>query len=101
MPKLSGSLEEEISKTKDERRSLFKHLHRRQIVAGESSLCSSIVSEVTTRSIPLVLREHDISLGRSDKVFASKWLDDRKVVCGTKCNQVGMLYQIVISRSNE
>ncbi|EDO39558.1 predicted protein, partial [Nematostella vectensis] len=40
------------------------------------------------RKIPYLLKPTKISLEQSDKVFASQWLDEQKVVCGTKSNQL-------------
>ena len=66
--------------------SLFKHVRTRQI--SKTSLNGSLVTDLTTRHIPTLLKERELSLGRTDKVFASQWLDEKKVVCGTKSNEV-------------
>ena len=87
--------------------SLFSHVRTRQI--SKATLNESVVTDLTSRHIPALLRERELSLGRTDKVFASQWLDDKKVVCGTKSNEVrhtcttspsqitrGFLYEIVV-----
>ncbi|KAL9986368.1 hypothetical protein ACROYT_G000507 [Oculina patagonica] len=66
--------------------SLFKHVRTRQI--SKTSLNGSFVTDLTTRHIPTLMKERELSLGRTDKVFASQWLDEKKVVCGTKSNEL-------------
>ena len=68
---------------------MFKHVRTRQV--SKTSLNESFVTDLTTRHIPTLLKERELSLGRTDKVFASQWLDEKKVVCGTKSNEVRFL----------
>jgi hypothetical protein len=43
-----------------------------------------------TSRLPQILREHEFDLSTSNlnKIFCAQWLDERKVIMGTKCNKV-------------
>lgn len=55
-------------------------------------------SDNFTRRLPNILKEHEFNLTRSqiNKVFSAQWLDDRKVLMGTKCNRVIQIKNIPI-----
>ncbi|XP_058515118.1 DDB1- and CUL4-associated factor 12-like protein 2 [Ochotona princeps] len=73
------------------RRSLVHYLQDRQ-VGAQGRLAErgfeSQLNSLAARSLPQMLREHQLDLGTLDKVFASQWLNSREVVCGTKCNKL-------------
>ncbi|XP_040855489.1 DDB1- and CUL4-associated factor 12-like protein 2 [Ochotona curzoniae] len=76
------------------RRSLVYYLQDRQMGAqGRRAQggFESQLSSLAARSLPHMLREHQLNLGSLDKVFASQWLNSREVVCGTKCNKLFVL----------
>ncbi|KAJ3044926.1 DDB1- and CUL4-associated factor 12 [Rhizophlyctis rosea] len=54
--------------------------------SGQASLPSYI-----SRRIPSTLTEREFVLEQQDKIFASTWLSDTKVVYGTKCNKLFVL----------
>jgi hypothetical protein len=43
-----------------------------------------------TAKIPFILKEHELTVYNCNinKIFASKWIDDRKCIMGTKCNKM-------------
>jgi hypothetical protein len=47
-------------------------------------------SDHFTRRLPNIIKENEFDLTRSqiNKIFSAQWLDDRKVIMGTKCNKV-------------
>ena len=46
------------------------------------------MSKHLSSAIPTILKETELDLGEVNKVFAAKWISDRRVVMGTKCNKV-------------
>ena len=46
-----------------------------------------------TSKLPFILREQEFDLTKTNlnKVFTSQWLDDRKIIMGTKCNKLVVL----------
>ncbi|XP_062516825.1 DDB1- and CUL4-associated factor 12-like [Corticium candelabrum] len=60
-------------------------LLRSRSTGGKSFLDASYIA----RTLPIQMQEREINFGEdTDKVFASCWLDDDRVLCGTKCNQL-------------
>lgn len=47
-------------------------------------------ADAFTRRLPPILHEHEFNLTQSNlnKVFCAQWLDERRVMLGTKCNKV-------------
>ncbi|XP_058514600.1 DDB1- and CUL4-associated factor 12-like protein 2 [Ochotona princeps] len=71
------------------RHSLVHYLKEREVGARERAVLSGFEGELSShavRSLPELLKEKPVVLGTLNKVFASKWLNARQVVCGTKCN---------------
>lgn len=58
-------------------------------------MCVSILKQMAARiqrfaaqRQPALFKEREVSIDGVDKIFASQWLSDTEVACGTKCNQV-------------
>ncbi|XP_038078252.1 DDB1- and CUL4-associated factor 12-like [Patiria miniata] len=69
--------------------SVFQYTQKRQI--GKTPRISRKLDSFAAKKLPYLLREKEISLGTTNKVFASEWLSDRQVVFGTKCNKLIVL----------
>ena len=75
-------------------RQLMAARNRSSSVSGLSKNPADIqkVSNVDnfTRKLPPLLKEkeYDISSSKVNKVFCAQWLDERRVLMGTKCNKV-------------
>lgn len=46
--------------------------------------------DFVSQQLPAILKEREFKLGKINKIFASKWLNDSQVVFGTKCNKVSL-----------
>ncbi|KAK3732893.1 hypothetical protein QZH41_012660 [Actinostola sp. cb2023] len=69
--------------------SVFEYLTNRQLY--NAKLSKTTISGLRNHHIPFLFKPSNISIGKTDKVFASKWLDERRVICGTKCNKLLVL----------
>lgn len=56
---------------------------------------SPLFAEYTSHQVPGLLHEHEFDMGTMNKIFASKWLNDKQLVFGTKCNQVSSIEYIL------
>lgn len=75
---------QKISKSNSSFTGLSRQLHDINTIAN---------SDHFTRRLPNILKENEFDLTRSqiNKIFSAQWLDDRKVIMGTKCNKIVML----------
>ena len=51
-------------------------------------------SDNFTRKLPRILKENEFNLQATsvNKIFCSQWLDERRVLMGTKCNRVSLRF---------
>lgn len=82
------SVSEEAPKFDPRKRSLFKHFLQRDIYGLSERPVKTIAAKHLSVAMPKILKEHELSLGQVNKVFAAQWINDRHVVMGTKCNNV-------------
>lgn len=69
---------------------LFNHVIKREIYGLGSEPVRKIASKQLSKTVPIMVKEREMILGSVNKVFASQWLNDSRVVMGTKCNKVIM-----------
>ena len=56
-----------------------------------SNMISKSVQELAAKKNIPGLKEYCNSIGESNKVFCSQWLDNRNILCGTKCNKLWLV----------
>ncbi|XP_046584894.1 DDB1- and CUL4-associated factor 12-like [Haliotis rubra] len=86
----SISAEEELCHLRSLPKEAFFYTQQRQYGLGKR-VPQSIFSDYLAEQIPCLLQEREYKLGSINKIFAAKWLSDKQVVFGTKCNQVRLL----------
>lgn len=68
-------------------RETLYHIFNRQM-SGNCINAQKIVDDFVSHQAPVLMKEKEYNLGSNNKVFASRWLDDKQVVFGTKCNKL-------------
>ena len=56
-----------------------------------STFISKSVQELAAKKNISTLKEYSNDIGESNKVFCSQWLDNRNILCGTKCNKLWLV----------
>ena len=56
-----------------------------------STRISKSVQELAAKKNVSTLKEYCNDLGESNKVFCSHWMDNRNILCGTKCNKLWLV----------
>ncbi len=66
---------------------IFRYIQGRQLKTYHRSPLADLNGFLSIQ-LPGLLREHEYPLGKINKIFAAKWLSDRQVAIGSKCNKV-------------
>lgn len=72
---------------------VFQHILDRQFGLQKCKNPRKLVSSFVSQHMPDLFQEKEFKMGKINKIFCSKWLDDKQVVLGTKCNKVGTVYK--------
>ncbi|KAJ8304828.1 hypothetical protein KUTeg_018411 [Tegillarca granosa] len=73
---------------------VFKYLLNRQYGSQrnqQTPIPEKIVSEFVTQQIPGLLEEKEYNMGKINKIFSAKWLNNNQIAIGTKCNKLLIL----------
>lgn len=73
---------------------VFKYLQNRQYGSQrnqQTPVPEKIVYDFVTQQIPGLLEEKEYKMGKINKIFSAKWLNNNQIAIGTKCNKLLIL----------